>query len=141
VYWPLSAKKEVDIRPLIRTLYAQNVAIYLPVMSGDELMHGLYAGDEDLAIGLFGVAEPRPDPTFDIEALDCIIVPTLAVDLAGNRIGYGKGYYDRFLKQTNAIKIAPIFANQLVQWIPTETHDVPVDILVTEQYIYNAVRL
>lgn len=140
-FWPLTAKKEVDIRPLIRSLCSQNVRIYLPVIAENELLHGLYTNTEHFKLNLFGGFEPQPDLDFALENVDCILVPALAVDLAGNRIGYGKGFYDRFLTESKALKIAPIFANQLVQGIPNEPHDVPVDILVTELDVYNANRM
>ena len=140
-YWPLTAKKEVDIRPLIRSLSLQNIRVYLPVVEGNELLHGLYTSSEDFKLNSFGGFEPLPDPAFAPENVDCILVPSLAVDLAGNRLGYGKGFYDRFLTESTALKIAPIFSNQLVQGIPNEPHDVPVDILVTELDVYTANRM
>lgn len=140
-FWPLTAKKEVDIRPLIRSLSSHNIRVYLPIVDGNELLHGLYTKKEDFKLNSFGGFEPRPDPTFVMEDVDCILVPALAADLSGNRIGYGKGFYDRFLSESKALKIAPIFAIQLVQGIPSEPYDVPVDILVTELDVYNANRM
>jgi 5-formyltetrahydrofolate cyclo-ligase len=138
-FWPIHLNKEVDIRPLIRFLFANNVNVFLPIVSGNQLKHGRYLGDQHLKPSRFGVFEPIPDGDFDAKLLDCILVPALAVDLFGNRIGYGKGYYDSFLQPLNVLKIAPIFENQIVEGIQAEPHDVSVDILVTELDIHHVI--
>jgi 5-formyltetrahydrofolate cyclo-ligase len=60
-------------------------------------------------------------------------VPGVCFDLQGNRMGYGGGFYDRFLQQTAAIKIAPAYSFQVLNTIPTETHDITMDIIITPQ--------
>jgi 5-formyltetrahydrofolate cyclo-ligase len=80
-------------------------------------------------LSLFSMLKEMPEP-------DVVLVPALAVDGLGNRIGYGKGYYDAFLSEVKSCKIVPLFAKQVVDGIPSEPHDVPVDILVTEEGVY-----
>jgi len=71
-----------------------------------------------------------------LDTVDLIIVPGIAFDYAGHRIGHGMGYYDRLLSENiKAIKIALAFEQQLVEEIPTEHHDVSVDMIITEKRI------
>jgi len=135
-FWPISAKGEVDIRPVISFLHSQGKHIYLPISNGEDLHHGLFTGESELRVGKFGVMEPIPNPDEVFPDMDIVLVPALAADLEGHRIGYGKGYYDRFLSRSHALKVVPIFEKQLVGGIPWEAHDVPVDMVVTERTIH-----
>ncbi len=92
---------------------------------------------EDLEEGSYGILEPRKDciKEISIDEIDLIIVPGVAFDLNGNRLGHGKGYYDRLLEKTKAISIGLAFEFQIVKDIPTDGNDVPVDIIVTEERI------
>jgi len=87
----------------------------------------------------FGVLEPRElyIREFNHEKVDLVIVPGIAFDKKGYRIGYGHGYYDRFLKilKKDVKKIGLAFEIQVVDEIPEEEHDVPVDIVVTEKRV------
>ena len=64
--------------------------------------------------------------------IDCILIPTVGVSKLGTRLGYGKGYYDRFLSSTNAVKISLTYSKQIVKSIPSDSHDVRIDWIVTE---------
>jgi len=87
----------------------------------------------------YGIPEPELDTTehFEMENIDLILVPGMVFDECGNRIGYGGGYYDRFLSKINAsvpwVSIA--FELQIVPLIPKEKHDLPVDKIITEKRI------
>ena len=87
----------------------------------------------------FGILEPKDSYVrgFSYKNIDLIILPGVAFDQNGHRIGYGYGYYDRFLKKLskNVVKVGFAFDFQLVEKIPEERHDVPVDIVVTEERI------
>ncbi len=92
-------------------------------------------GFEELERGHYGIREPkadiiRPVPPGEIEA---VIVPAVAFDRRGYRVGYGGGYYDRFLPEARqAARIGAAFACQIVPAVPVETHDMTVDMIVTE---------
>jgi len=93
---------------------------------------------EDLGAGAYHIQEPRVECRCEVslDAVDLIIVPGIAFDLAGHRIGHGMGYYDRLLsKNIKATKIALAFELQLVEKIPAEYHDVSVDMIITERRI------
>ena len=70
------------------------------------------------------------------ESFDLVIVPGVAFDRQGGRLGYGKGYYDRFLDQSHAFRLALAFDFQLLETVPTEIHDVPMDGILTENGFY-----
>ena len=92
---------------------------------------------KDLEEGPYGILEPKKEriKEISIDEIDLIIVPGIAYDINGNRIGHGKGYYDRLLKNTNAIIVALAFEFQIMENIPTDEHDKPVDIIITEKRI------
>ena len=80
------------------------------------------------------IEEPTGDETTDINAIELIIVPGVAYDRRGNRIGRGKGYYDRLLSSTSATKIGVGYDFQLIgEDIPAEEHDVAMDIVITDR--------
>jgi 5-formyltetrahydrofolate cyclo-ligase len=91
----------------------------------------------DLKEGSYGILEPEEDciKKVSIDENYLIIVPGVAFDCKGNRLGHGKGYYDRLLKDTNAPIIALAFEFQIMEKIPTDEHDKPVDIIITEKRI------
>lgn len=91
----------------------------------------------DLSIGSYEILEPKKEKIdkASLKEIDLIIVPGIAFDLKGNRLGHGKGYYDRLLKKTDAVKIALCFEFQIKENIPTDKYDVPVDIIITENKI------
>ena len=74
------------------------------------------------------------------EKLDAVIVPGRAFDPSGNRIGRGKGYYDNFLKSTHFQKIAAGYSFQLFDRVPSDSHDIPLDYVVTEETIIKAIK-
>ena len=86
-----------------------------------------------LVEGIWGIKEPASGESVETDTIDLVFVPGLAADRKGNRIGYGKGYYDRFLASApNAIKIMLVPSLFILNHIPPQKHDVPVDLLVTE---------
>lgn len=107
--------------------------IFLPRVNGDNLEILPYDADS-LEKGAFNIYEPMGKNTCDISIIDMIIVPAIAYDRNGNRIGRGKGYYDRLLQNAKALKIGVGYEFQLISDIPSESHDIPVDIIVTPNH-------
>ncbi len=93
-----------------------------------------------LHLGAFNIEEPEGDNTTDITHIDMVVVPAVAYDRKGNRIGRGKGYYDRLLNNTRAIKIGVAYDFQLVDEIDAEPHDVAVDYVITQRGIIRTTR-
>ena len=93
---------------------------------------------DDLTLGAYNILEPKKDKIKEIpiEKIDLIIIPGVGFDINGCRIGHGIGYYDGLLKNsTNALHIGLAFECQIVDRIPTEKHDIPVDMIITEERI------
>jgi 5-formyltetrahydrofolate cyclo-ligase len=93
--------------------------------------------DRDLQAGLHGIPEPHPESLrpVPLEEVDLMVLPLAAFDPAGNRLGYGRGYYDRLLGSatTRPLLIGAAFEIQCVDAIPHEPHDVRLDWIVTEE--------
>lgn len=106
--------------------------IVLPVVIGEELELRLYTGPKDLAIGAYGIAEPTGEVFTDYEAIDLAVVPGMAFDKDGHRLGRGKGYYDRLLPRIPAVKIGICFPFQLIEEVPTESSDICMNIIITK---------
>lgn len=85
-----------------------------------------------LELGSFHIEEPTGTETTDPADIELIIVPAVAYDRKGNRLGRGKGFYDRLLKTTKATKIGVGYEFQLLEELPAEPHDVPMDIVITQ---------
>lgn len=129
-----SKKPEVDLLPLLKkTINQKN--IYLPCIIDNSKYFSVHkiTNFAELNKGKFGILEPHEDcEIIQTDKLDLIFVPAVCIDQVGNRIGLGGGYFDHFLTKIRAKKIAVIFACQKVDKIASESHDIPVDAVVTE---------
>lgn len=105
---------------------------YLPVVSNDRLVFKKYTSDADLKKSAFGVLEPIGDDFTNLRSVDLIIVPGVAFDRNKNRLGYGKGYYDRFLSDIKVPKMGICYDFQLIDTIPTSQNDIPMNYVISE---------
>ncbi len=104
---------------------------YLPRVNGVNL--DILPYDESrLELGAFHIEEPTGNNSIDPENIELIVVPAVAYDRSGNRLGRGKGFYDRLLKTTKATKIGVGYEFQMVDVIPVEPHDVKMDMIITQ---------
>ena len=126
-YWPLD--DEVDIRPLTERLVAEGHTVLLPkVIDGERMELRRYTSQADLTAGAFHIMEPTGEPFTDYGQIDVALVPGMAFDAAGHRLGRGRGYYDRFLAAHPSIyKIGVCFPFQRVAEVPAEPHDIGVN--------------
>ncbi len=86
-----------------------------------------------MALGSFHIEEPQGNDTVDVSEIELVVVPAVAYDRRGNRVGRGKGFYDRLLADTRATKVGVGYDFQLIdEDIPAERHDVAVDVVITE---------
>lgn len=126
-----SLKDEVDTHEFIRK-WSRKKRILLPVVVGDDLELRIYTGPEDMAIGAYGINEPTGELFTDYAAIEFIAVPGVAFDRSGNRLGRGKGYYDRLLPRIpSAYKAGICFPYQLVEEVPAEAFDIRMDEVIT----------
>ena len=131
IYHPLPG--ELDPTPLRRTLAA---AFFLPRIKGNEIVALPYR--EPLERGPFGVLEPSARQTpVSPQDLEAVIVPALAYDRTGHRLGHGKGFYDRFLMRLpeGVLTVGLVPSRLLLPELPRDPWDVPVKVLVTEEGI------
>lgn len=112
---------------------------YLPRVNGLNLEILPYSKSR-LHLGAFNIEEPDGDDTTDMSQIDMVVVPAVAYDRKGNRVGRGKGYYDRLLNNTRAIKIGVAYDFQLIDEIDADSHDVAVDYVITERGILRTSR-
>ena len=127
---------EVDTADVIGAALNAGKKVVLPVVVSQALQFREIAGATDLVTGAFGIAEPRQEcPQRLPEELDCIVVPGVAFDHSGRRVGYGKGYYDRTLHDLEGMGrlVGFCFDFQLVKQIVGEPHDVALDLIITER--------
>ena len=121
---------EVPTQTLIDELVAQGKTVLLPrVVSDTDMELRRYSGPADLQQGAFGIMEPTGELFTDYAAIDVAIIPGMAFDDEGHRLGRGKGYYDRFLAKLppTTYKIGLCFSWQRVDHVPTDSHDIPMD--------------
>jgi 5-formyltetrahydrofolate cyclo-ligase len=141
LFWPIEVRKEVDLRPLDATLRARGVRIAYPAIDPEtDVMTFRFVDDAaSLEEQGYGFAEPPPDAPHAAE-LDVVIVPAIAADPTGHRIGYGAGYYDRTLVKyaPPAVSIAVVYDWQLVAEVPATEHDVKVAWVVTDTRVIEA---
>lgn len=131
MYYPLG--DEVDVAPVIEQLAESGKTVVLPQVMGEaEMVLRRYTGKADLQEGAYGIMEPCGEIFSDYEAIDVAIIPGMAFDRRGNRLGRGKGYYDRFLPLllTRVYKIGVCFPFQLLDDIPVEEHDISMDTVI-----------
>ena len=114
--------------------YGKTVAVPCVIPNTFELYHSQLKSFENLYSGALGVLEPSPEVRIAMtpKSFDLVIIPGVAFDIYGGRLGYGKGYYDRFLKQTGAFRLAMAFDFQVIEKVPTEKHDVQMNGILTE---------
>lgn len=105
---------------------------YLPVTYKENIVFRAYTSTTELVKSNFGVLEPMGEDIMNYNFVDLIIVPGVAFDRKMNRVGYGKGYYDRFLSSAKAPKVGICFDFQLLDNVPFDEHDIKMDYLISE---------
>jgi 5-formyltetrahydrofolate cyclo-ligase len=133
LYWPI--RDEIDCKPILTKLMDSGQPVCLPVVNGEDepLELRLWEPGQPLYPSGFGTLAP-PEGAPIVEP-DIVVIPLLGFDRHGTRLGYGKGYYDRTLAKMNTLPLLVgfAFADQELDFIPRASHDVPLDILITEK--------
>lgn len=99
IFLPIERFREINTWKIIDN--SPNTKFILPVVKGDDLVHIRYESKDQLEISDWGIPEPRDGEEVNVQDLDLVLVPLLAFDSLGNRVGYGKGFYDGFLSKCN----------------------------------------
>lgn len=134
LYYPVN--NEVDLRYLFPSLINEKKSIWLPVVHGKSMSFHLYEGEQNLKIGAYGIPEPSSENIYKGIAEEAVIfMPGLAFTENKDRLGYGGGYYDKFLACQNYHTVAVAFETQIVEFIPNESFDINPDIIVTDKRV------
>ena len=135
-YWPDLSRGELDLSPTWEALADRGTKIALPHVDGRRsLAFYLWSpGDVLVADGHYGICEPAPSSSL-APPPDTVILPGIAADPSGIRLGYGGGFYDTLLtRHPDALRIFPIASACVAPELPHEPHDVRVDLIVTERF-------
>lgn len=126
---------EVDLGPLL-TGWASEGRLVLPRVDGHHLTLHRVADLADLAVGAFGIREPVGPEDVGVADLTTVVVPGRGFDTDGQRLGRGRGYYDRLLAEGTARRFGVAYAVQRVERLPHEAHDVPMHAVVTDDGLH-----
>lgn len=122
---------EVQTGAMIQSAWNSGKRVYLPVVNGDDLDVKLFTPETALHKGAFQIDEPQGEPIIDLSVIDLAIIPGMAFTQSGERLGRGKGYYDRLLPRlTKAFKVGICYPFQLLDSIPSEPHDIRMDLVL-----------
>ena len=131
--------KEIDTAHLLSVLQGKDKQIVIPKILDDyELEHYLLFDQTPLKMSHWGIPEPQSGIKINSNQIDVVFVPLLIFDLQGHRIGYGKGYYDRFLAKCRkeTIKVGLSYFDPIEKIDDIQSHDIPIDFGITRNRIY-----
>lgn len=136
-YLPIISMNEVNTWPVLRYVWQHHssIAVVVPVFINTVMRAAKITPETTFETGLFGTPKPLAVELVSFDP-DFVIVPTLGFDARHNRLGYGKGYYDRLLAQTKAISVGLAYGqSEVSKTIPVEPHDQPLDYIITNNGI------
>ena len=136
-YYPIGS--EVMTQDIIQELLSEGKQVYLPKTIGDKMEFRRILEFASLEQGRFDIMEPKENCPIDNE-LDVILVPTVGITPSGIRLGYGHGFYDRFLTNNKTVTISLTLEKQIIKNIPREEHDAIIDWIVTEDRVLKTQR-
>jgi len=131
-YFPIES--EVLTQDIMQEILGNGKEICLPKVVENNLSFRKIDGLKDLEKGSYGIMEPKENCP-ELEGIEIVLVPTVGITKNGVRLGYGYGYYDRFLASLNAKTISLIYSKQIVKSIPFSEKDVKIDWIVTEEKV------
>lgn len=143
LYAPMEKFAEPNTFLLLDKLMAHypGITVALPKVdaASSTLISLPYRGHESLSLGAWGIPEPTGDESIDPTTFDMVIVPLLAYDTKGHRLGYGKGYYDQFLTtcRVECLKVGLSYFEPTKTLLPSESHDIPLTHMVTPARVLN----
>ena len=137
IYWPIG--HELDTRPLIKLLLLKNINLALPTINDKGFFFKLWTPYQKLNFSRLKFYTPSNKNK--IVFPNILIVPCLAVDSKGNRIGYGSGHYDKYFKKNKKSKyVGYSYSFQYFKSLPSESHDLKLDYIVTEKFFKEIVN-
>lgn len=134
-----ATQEEIDTRAILTDAFARGKRVCVPLCQTRGVMTAReISGLDALCPGAYGILEPAPDsPVVPPDKIDLCVIPCLCTDTDGYRLGYGGGYYDRFLAQTDAVRAVLCAEDRvLTQPLPREKTDLPCDLIFTERQVF-----
>ncbi len=143
IFISIEKNNELDTSLIINKLKSEQKSIIVPKISNNELFHVEINEKTEFSINEYGIREPNNGNYFKIENLDIVFIPLLVFDLQGHRVGYGKGYYDRFLKLTNSntLKIGLSLFDPIYQIEDINNNDIKLDYCITPTNVHKFNKL
>lgn len=146
IFCYVSFRSEVNTHPIIRNAIEKCKIIAVPkveLRTGEMRAFIIESIEECLESGVFGILEPKSNcRELDYSKLELIIAPGFAFTMKGDRLGYGGGFYDRFLKKHNNVPVCGLTYDRLIfDYLPVKEHDSPVDYLITESGVKKTLRV
>ncbi len=134
-YWPTA--NEINLTPLFKTAEVLQIPVYLPRTEADGMRFYRFEGESALTPDRFHIPSPVPSEPLPQETADMLcILPGLAADKNGYRLGYGGGFYDRFLCTFRGQVPFPLYERLLLDTVPHEPHDIKIPLIITEKGEY-----
>lgn len=130
LYWSLPDELPTHI---FIEKWCKTKQILLPMVKEDRMLIKPFVSTKDLHKSDMGIWEPATQNEY-LKQIDIVLVPGIAFDKSKNRLGRGKGYYDRYFMSKNVTKVGICYDFQLLENVPTETHDIKMDIIITPNY-------
>jgi len=137
VYYPIGS--EILTQDIIQELLSNGKDVFLPKVMGANIEFRKIADFSSLEKGSFDIMEPKDNCQTD-NNLDVVLVPTVGISPIGVRLGYGHGFYDRYLAEHKVTTISLTLEKQIIKNIPKSEHDVMIDWIVTEDRIFDTQR-
>lgn len=141
VFLYVSTPQEIDTIAILQDAWAGGKSVCVPRCQpgGHMTAHGIFGMDELCAPNRYGILEPAAEtPIVQPQEIELCLIPALACDRRGVRLGYGGGYYDRYLPQTSATLVALCASARLVERLPKEVHDISCQFIITESQVVRA---
>ena len=135
LYYPIGS--EILTQDIIQELISKGKDVFLPKVIGENMEFRKIEDFRSLEIGNFDIMEPKEDCKVD-NNLDIIIVPTVGISPTGVRLGYGHGFYDKFLAKNSTITISLTLEKQIIKNIPKSEHDININWIITEDRMFQS---
>jgi 5-formyltetrahydrofolate cyclo-ligase len=137
VYYPIGS--EILTQDIIQELLSNGKDVFLPKVMGKNMEFRKIIDFSSIEKGSFDIMEPKDDCEIDND-LDVVLVPTVGISPSGVRLGYGHGFYDRYLAEHKSVTISLTMEKQIIKKIPKSEHDIMIDWIITEDRIVDTQR-
>ena len=132
----MNINTEVETGSINKEILDDDKTLLLPVLRNNEIKASMFTFEDSFKMGDFNITEPSPFREYDSQWIELLLVPGVAFSpKTGHRLGYGRGFFDRFLKKFKGLKVGLCFEAQLTNEIPAEPEDIAMDALITEKRV------